>query len=117
MSLASDLAGLGLGVLREVLGTVTGSLVQDGATKAFTGAAITSRRRTPRAGMADVEGIDLNMPASGVAVQPRADSYLTFTGDASHWQVVEVQPVMPGGTVTAWRISLRTDTRRTDDLA
>lgn len=117
MGQASDIAGLGLGLIRSVLGTVAGDLVQGGTTSAFTSAAITSRRRTPRAGNADLEEIGLSLPVSGVAVQPQADAYLTFTGDASKWHVTAVEPVNPGGTLTAWRLSLRTDTRRTDDRA
>jgi hypothetical protein len=113
VSLAGDLLGLGLGVLRSVAGEATGTITQDGATTAFTSARITSRRRRPLRGNLDAQEVELELAASGITgVTPRPDALVTITGDDTLWLALKADPVAPGGTVIAWRLSLQTHVNR-----
>jgi hypothetical protein len=112
VSLAGDLIGLGLDVLREVAGGQTGNLVQDGTTYAFTKGRLVRDDRRPGAGNRDVREGVLELAVAGVAIEPRADAVLTFTGDTTAWTVTEARPIAPGGTTVAWRLTLRDDEQR-----
>jgi hypothetical protein len=107
VSLLGDLLGLGLGVLREVAGAVTGNLYQDGATTAWTQGRIVSEVRQPDEGDRDRLERVLELQAAGITgVTPRADARLTFTGSSTRWRVVSADPIAPGGTTVAWRLVL-----------
>lgn len=100
--------------LVDTFGESTGEITQDGTGYPFTGAVVTARRRRPGRNTTDVETIALIVPASGVAIQPRRDDVLVFTGDLARWSVFEASPVQPGATVAAWRLTLTAWTARDD---
>jgi hypothetical protein len=121
MSLASDLLELGLGILREVSGAVTGTLTDPTTSAAptavnWTLGRIASETREARAGQADVRRRVVEIDADGFTggFVPRADMKLAFAGSTDKWAVVEAEPIAPGGTVIAWRLVATNDTNRSD---
>lgn len=115
MGLASDMLGFGLRVLAAVDGEVTGTLVQEGVSYAFTGGRVAGEGREPR-NRTDVRSRLLEVMADAFtpAIEPRAKSHVLFTGDTATWAVLEAEPVAPGGTVVAWRLSLVDRVNRED---
>lgn len=106
MSLAGDLFGMGLDLLRGVAGESTGTLTQDGTSYAFTLGRVVNDGRSPRRGRTDLKTRVLEIKASGVAVTPQVDSRITFTDETATWVVTEAEPIAPGGTTVAWRLTL-----------
>lgn len=93
---------------RGLAGEVTGTLTQDGADTAFTGGRIVRRRRRAAENNKDELEVDLELVASGIAVEPRTDARVVLTGDSTVWGVKSADPIAPGGTEIAWSLTLRT---------
>lgn len=92
---------------RNLAGEVTGSIVQGGDSTAWTQGRVVTDARAPRAGgRSDQLSRVLEIQADGIAVIPQADARITFTGATTTWIVTAADPVAPGGTVVAWRLSL-----------
>jgi hypothetical protein len=105
----SDLSALttdGVDLLVSALGEVTGTLYDGSESHAFESAAVVDEGREAQPGKTDVRSRTLLVAAAGVDAAPRARWRLTFTGDAATWAVLEAEPVAPGGTVVAWRLSI-----------
>lgn len=92
--------------LVDTFGEVTGTLTRDGVDVAFTRGVITRETRDARAGRTDARRRTVLIEAAGLSSEPRAKSHVVFAGDPATWAVLESEPVAPGGTVIAWRLSL-----------
>lgn len=112
MSLAGDILGLGLSVMREVTGAVTGTIAAPGSptTSAWTQGRVVSQSRQPGEGNKDVEELVVEIQAAGLSVTPLADMRVVISGNT--WVVISADPIAPGGTVVAWRLELRDWTGR-----
>jgi hypothetical protein len=85
---------------------VTGTVTRDGEEVEFEGGRILSEAREARRGNTDERRRTLLIPATGIASAPRAKAYVTFTGDDATWVVMDSEPLAPGGTTIAWRLTL-----------
>jgi hypothetical protein len=97
---------LDLDDLVAVGGTLT---LPSGGDYAFTGARIVREERPPRGGRSgktDLRRRSVLMPASGIPATPVANARVEFTGDTATWAVQEAEPIAPGGTTVAWRLTL-----------
>lgn len=114
MAEVQDLTAEGIELLIEALGESTGTLTQEGTDYAFSSAVALGDSREAQPGRTDVKRRTLLVLGDGVGVEPRANSQITFTGDTATWAVQESEPVAPGGTVEAWRLTLVDRVNRED---
>lgn len=99
---------------RALSGEVTGSLVQEEVTTAWTLGRIAREGREAGPSNSDTRTRVLEIQAAGLSVEPRANARVLFTGSTDTWAVLESEPIAPGGTVVAWRLSLIDKVSRED---
>lgn len=109
MSLASDIARLGVQTLATVRGERTGTLTQAGTAYAVTGALVISYVRGTDAD-ADSITIVLHVPSSGITPAPLRDSRFVFTGESATYTVEKCEPIaaLASALAEGWRLTLKT---------